>query len=465
MISREANLQRKALRVTIPLFVEIDGVQHPVRDWSTTGLGVAGLPHTLQPGSVVAARISFPMLESTLLIPVQLVYRGTRDDVSGFEFHDLSARNRRVLRHYIELSMDGKLGDVDDIVAVATLPAAQSPVDTPLNVATVAPSTLQQYRSRAWGGIALGIVLVAGLVGVALYNFTYQVQGTGFVSGSIARVTANHDGRIARLLVQPGSKVDADAPLFAVENPGLRDEVEALEQHMAQLSQEQQRYTVTRRRAEAGLLGTLQQEWRQRQGELDNARKLYESGAITQRDVLLVASQVDGLRQDYLRQVAEGATRSQTLDGSDLLSRMRLELAAKKVLLARQEAESVVRAPMRGKVFQVDKAPGEFVAARDPVVLIETETTPSVLLRLPDDDALKLRVGAHATVYVPFEDRKYSARVSAIGLAAVNAAAPATQEGGLNETLVKLDFDDRRVRLPANSRVNVWVRNPHAFWS
>jgi HlyD family secretion protein len=467
MITRESNLQRKAMRVAIPLFVELEGVSYPVRDWSTTGLGIAGLAHRFEPGERVTARISFPMLESTLVIPVQLEFRDRRDDVSGFEFHDLSARNRRVLRHYIELSVDGKLGDVEDIVAVASLPATQSPVDAPLNVATVAPSSLRQYRSRAWGAMLVGVVLLAGLVGLGWYNYAYQLEGTGFVTGSIARVTANHDGRLGRLLVQPGSTVAANAPLFQVDNPSLRNEIEGMEQQLAQLSSEQARYAGARRQAEAGLLATLRQDWTQRQAELNNARKLYESGAITQRDMLLVSNQVSEVRSNFMRQVAEGATRNQTLDGADVVNRLRVELAAKKMLLARDEAERTVRAPVAGKVFQVDKAAGEFVVPHDPVVLLETDVTPSVLLRLPDNDALKLRMGAPATIYVPSQDKKYEATVTAIGLAAANAASLATQEGGLNETLVKIDFADRKVRLPANSRVNVWIRNPAAFalWS
>jgi hypothetical protein len=36
-------------------------------------------------------------------------------------------------------------------------------------------------------------------------------------------------------------------------------------------------------------------------------------------------------------------------------------------------------------------------------------------------------------------------------------------EGGLNETLVKLEFDDRKVRLPANARVTVWVKTLSGF--
>jgi multidrug resistance efflux pump len=192
---------------------------------------------------------------------------------------------------------------------------------------------------------------------------------------------------------------------------------------------------------------------------------LMQNGVITQREVMQVSTQVQDTRSNYLKQIAEVATRSQSLDASDVLSRLRLDLATKKVLLARQEAESVVRAPMRGKVFQIDRQAGEFVEPQDPVVLLESDVTPSVLLRVPNDDALKLNLGMPATIYVPYEDRKYSANVSAIGLSAVAASAAVTQEGGLNETLVKIDFDDKKVRLPANARVNVWIRNPSLPWS
>lgn len=465
MMSREANLPRKAMRVAIPLFVEIDGKNHAARDWSTTGVGLADLGRVPQEGELVQARLSFPMLESTLLIPVQLVYRGRHDGVEGFEFKDLSPRNRRILRHYIELSLDGKLGDVDDIVAVAALPAAETPVEAPLMLQGAGDVLPARSGARRLGAAVLGLAVLAVAAGLAWYNMTYELQGTGFVAGSIARVTANHEGQVARLLVQPGSRVEANAPLFAVENPQLRNEVEALEQQVAALSAEQSRLAGARRMAEAGLLQALQRDFSQRQQELANARQLYENGVITQRDMLLVADRAQGVRQEYLRQVAEGASRTQSIDSSDVLNRMKLELAAKKVLLARQEADTVVRAPLRGKVFQVDRQAGEFVAAHDPVVLLETDVTPSVMLRLPDEDALKLKLGMPATIYVPFQDRKYGATVSSIGLASASANAPLTQEGGQNETLVRIDFDDKRVRLPANARVNVWIRNPSLPWS
>jgi multidrug resistance efflux pump len=469
MISREANLPRKAMRVAIPLFVEVGGKTWPARDWSTTGVGLADLDPPPQQGDVLPAKLSFPMLESTLLIPVQLAYRSSHEGVHGFEFQDLSPRNRRILRHYIELSLDGKLGDVEDIVAVAALPAAADDrVQAPLALGSPAP--LQQQRGsrigRIAGSVLAGLLVLGAAGGILYYNLTYQLEGTGLVSGSIARVTANHDGQVGRLLVATGAKVEPGTPLFAVENPSLRNEIDALEQHVAQLAAQEGRLAGARRRAEAGLLQSLRSDYAARRQELENARKLYASGAITQRDLMMVANQAQDLRVDYLRQVAEGATRTQTLDNSDGLQRLRLELAAKKVLLAREQAERIVRAPVRGKVYHVDRQPGEFVSAQDPVVLLEADVTPSVLLRVPNDDAVKLKIGMPAQVYVPFEDRKYVARVAAVGLAATTAsAAVLNQEADQNETLVKLDFQDEKVRLPANARVNVWIRNPALPWS
>jgi multidrug resistance efflux pump len=465
MISREANLPRKAMRVAIPLFVEIAGSSHPARDWSTTGVGLSDLATVPAEGEVVEAKLSFPMLESTLVIPVQLVYRSTHEGVHGFEFHDLSPRNRKILRQYIELSLDGKLADVEDIVSAVALPATAAASQAPLALGG-RPVAQRSHRARMVGSVLAGLAVLAAAAGIGYYNLTYQLEGTGFVSGSIARVTANHDGQMGRLLVEPGARVEPNTPLFSVDNPNLRNEIDALEQHVAQLTGEQSRLASARRQAEAGLLQSLRRDWSSREAELANARKLYESGAITQRDMLMVANQVQDVRVSYLRQVAEGATRTQSLDNSDAVQRVRLELAAKKVLLARQEAERIVRAPVRGKVYHVDRQPGEFVSAQDPVVLLEADVTPSVLLRVPNDDALKLKLGMPAQIYVPFQDRKYDATVAAVGLAATTASTAAlNQEVGQNETLVKLDFQDRKVRLPANARVNVWIRNPALPWS
>ena len=161
--------------------------------------------------------------------------RGERSLNSKPEMPSCSPRNRRILRHYIELSVDGKLGDVDDIVAVAALPTTDAPVNPPVTLAGATSVLPRPSRARMAGAALLGLAVIATAAGLVWYNLTYQLQGTGFVNGSIARITANHDGQVVRMLVQPGSPVEPNTALFTVDNPALRTEVQALEQHIATL--------------------------------------------------------------------------------------------------------------------------------------------------------------------------------------------------------------------------------------
>ena len=50
------------------------------------------------------------------------------------------------------------------------------------------------------------------------------------------------------------------------------------------------------------------------------------------------------------------------------------------------------------------------------------------------------------------------ARVAAVGYSSVNGQATVSQEASLNETIIRLDFVDDDIRLPANTRVKVWIR-------
>jgi multidrug resistance efflux pump len=118
----------------------------------------------------------------------------------------------------------------------------------------------------------------------------------------------------------------------------------------------------------------------------------------------------------------------------------------------------VVAAPVRGKVFNVAKFPGEYVRNSDVVLLMERDATPVVLIRVLSDEALKLKSGMPATVHMPSNGQNYEATVSAIGYASVSADATTTMEASLNETLVRLDFVDPNIRAPLNSRVRVYIR-------
>ena len=427
MITREPNLQRKSYRIDLPLIVEIEGKACPAKDWSTTGVALTGLEKDLEVGAILPAKIVFPMIESVLTIPVKLIFRAKRGDAFGFEFHEMSARNKRVLRHYIELAVEGKLGNLEDMVAITTAPLIQSPIEGVINFSELeSEGVLKEFKKRSYLAVALGVLFLALAVGLLYYNAAYKIEGTGLISGNIVRVTANSDGRMRSILVKLNTFVDANTPLFTIEDPNLRSEIEALDQEGKQFVTAKQPSAPSHVSAEKGLLSSLRDEYEQYKVEFANAQHLYQKQIISNKDLSLAATRYYQVRSNYLK--------------------------------LKQASEQTTHSPSKGKIFQINKTPGEYVKATDPVVLLESDVTPSVLVRLLNDDVLKLSIGMSATIHVPYENKNYRAVVSAIGHAAVNAESTMSMESSLNETVVKLDFIDKQVRLPANIRVKVWIK-------
>lgn len=459
MITKEANSQRKSHRVDLPLYVEIDGKAYSAKDWSTTGVGLTGLEKALEPGAILPVKLIFPMVESALTLAARLIFKVKRGDTFGFEFHELSARNKRVLRHYIELAVEGKLENLEDMVAITTAPGIRSPIEDALNLTELeSEGMLKEFKKKSYLAIVLGVLLLATVIGLLFYNTVYKIEATGFISGNIERVTANNDGRVLSIWVQPNTYVDANTALFAIDAPNLKTEIEALEQQLKQLAAVPQKTDQARETAEADLLSSLRKEYEQRKTEFANAEHLYQKQIISNKDLLLAENRYYQIRTDYLREVANGVNKTMTRQASDLYGKLKMELEAKKILRAHQVSAQTVRSPHKGRIFRIDKTLGEYAIASDPVVLLESDVTPVVLVRLRNDDVLKLHIGMLADIYVPFEGKKYQALVSAVGHAAVNADITSSMESSLNETLVKLDFVDKQVRLPANTRVKVWIK-------
>lgn len=96
--------QRKSLRVPLPLSVEIDGTTYAASNWSIGGIAVVGMSNPPVHGTVVTARLGFPMRSDTPCIDVQLMSRTHHEDLTGFSFQGLDRQCQQALREYLELA-------------------------------------------------------------------------------------------------------------------------------------------------------------------------------------------------------------------------------------------------------------------------------------------------------------------------------------------------------------------------
>lgn len=457
LVVEELNYQRRSHRVNIPLVVEIDSKVYRAHDWSVDGIGIKDLGLPLNINDTVLARVVLPMPDAQVTVDVTLSFRGTHKDVYGFEFMDLGSNVRRMLRHYIELAVDGKLSNIEDLVSVATTPGVVSPIRDALTLTDLErEGILQQFKKKSLISITAGILFALTVIAVLFYNTTYRIATTGLVTGNLEQVTANGNGVVERLFVSPGAMVTDGSPLFLVRDPDdeqrLTELDKTIESVTRQIEEVRQQANTTRQVA----LRPAEQLMEQREHEFQRGKELYDQKILPFRDFALIEHQFHTAKLDLLNQKSrlEGDMQFRI---SNLEQQRRALQVEKEGVLARMD-RGAVRSKVNGRIVRVEYQEGNYVTPNDPVVLVEKDTRPFVLLKLLSEDALKIRMGMPAEVYVPEADIDYQASVAAIGYAAADSRASLTMEASLNETLVRLDLADQNARLPANTRVRVWIK-------
>ncbi len=456
----ELNYLRKAHRVNLPLVVEIEGKNYKAADWSIAGVGVEGLDMEIEMDQVISARCVLPMPDSYIALKVELQMKNRRKDVTGFEFHNITQRQKRVLRHYIESAIQGKIDNIEDLISVVTTPGLASPIEDALNLTELeAESLFKRFKAKSYVSIGLGVLFVIVVMVVLFYNTVYRIHATGLISGNIERITANSNGVVKKILVGRNSYIAAGTPLFAIEDPNTAIELDNIQKSLDNIDDQIRLLSNKSERRTDGLAVSLRQKLEKKEREYENARELFDKRIISIKDYSFVENQYHQALVNYERAVEQAEeSRSTAAAEIDQLEREKITLLIQQDTLLSRQAQQTIATPVKGKVFHVEHTVGEYVTPNDIMVLIEKDSSPNVLLKLLTEDALKIRIGMDAAVYVPATDTEYDAKVIAVGYSSVNSEATVTQEASLNETLVRLEFVDKSVRLPANTRVKVWIK-------
>jgi hypothetical protein len=156
-----------------------------------------------------------PLQGANFVLPATLVLKGRRGNVTGCEFKDLSAKNRRVLRRFIELAIDGQIDNVEDFIAAYSQPVIETPIEEALVLKKKgAERHRRTFLKKSMAYLFLGILAFAAIGYTAVYNLQYKISSTGVVTGTLLTVTANTSGVIDRIHVGVHEKVEKDFVLF-----------------------------------------------------------------------------------------------------------------------------------------------------------------------------------------------------------------------------------------------------------
>lgn len=460
MITTEPNYQRKSHRVNLPLLIQVNGTTYRTRDWSMTGVGIEDYDSAIEPEEMIDAVLIFPMKDSMLNLNVKLTFKRKHGSSSGFEFTDLGQRNHRILRHYIELAVEGKLDNVEDLVAVMTAPAINTPINEALALSDLEEEGIvHRFRYRSFLTISIGVIFVLLVLTTLFYNTTYRISGTGIISGNLRKISAGVNGVVQQVNTQENAHIKAGQALVNIHDEQYDQQISQLEQRYKQLLAQQEQSFNQSDSMHINLLEEIKEMYLHHKQELARAQKLYKEHHITIKDLRYIENQYN---QSAINLARQQESRLGSVEADQIKAaannRELKELEKRIKNLRIKGATVIVTSPETGFTYNLAVKPGTRVTSGDVVAIIQEDHAPFILLRMLNEDAIKLEPGMTAKVVVPFLKREYEATVTAIGYSAVNAKVSFSQEASQNETLVKMEFLDKEVRLPANTRVKVWIQ-------
>ena len=250
--------------------------------------------------------------------------------------------------------------------------------------------------------LILVIFMAAGVGGGAWYWWQSQhgkvpeglVSGNGRIESDQVDIAAKLAGRIREVLVQEGDLVTAGQILARIDTTELQAQRAKYAADVASedASMLEAKATVTQRQAELIL----------KKANLRRALKLVDAGAISQEDRDQAQS-----NHDSARAVLEAAQRIVT-------ARERSVTAAQAMVdqIDAQIADTILLAPVRGRVLYRLANPGEVLSAGGKVLTIINLSEIYMEIYLPSEQAMRLPVGSQARIQFDGTDFAVPAKVS-----------------------------------------------------
>lgn len=258
-------------------------------------------------------------------------------------------------------------------------------------------------RTAAKVLLILVIVLAAGAGGAwSWYWWQSQqdkvpeglVSGNGRIESDQVDIAAKSAGRIREVLVQEGDLVTAGQVLARIDTTELQAQRAKYAADVAseEASMLEAKATVTQRQAELLL----------KKANLRRALKLVETGAISQEDRDQAQSE-----HDSARAVLEAAGRTVTAHERSVVADQALvdQIDA-------QIADTILMAPVRGRVLYRLANPGEVLSAGGKVLTIINLSEIYMEIYLPSEQAMRVPIGSQGRIQFDGADFAVPAKVS-----------------------------------------------------
>ncbi len=227
---------------------------------------------------------------------------------------------------------------------------------------------------------------------------------SGAIEARDVEVGSLMGGRVAKILVEEGSRVAAGQPIVQFETDLIDLQIE---QQRSRIGQAQANLTKALRGPRIEEIGSARASAENAERERLRQKGLLEKGVTAQQQYDAAETLAKTTREALLE--LERGNRSEDIDAA----RATLQTEQRQLAyLERQRAESIVTAPAPGVIESMDLRPGDLVAPNQPVARMLEPSQIWVRVYVPEPELGRVRVSQKAFVTVDtFPKTEFPGRV------------------------------------------------------
>ena len=466
----EKNSMRKSHRINIPLKIRIGNDMYDAFDWSMTGVSIKSkyddifIRQELYDGVLLLG-----LTEATISLKVKLKQTYHIDGKYGFEFIDFSSKNKKVLRRYLELYFDGKLNQVDDLMAIYEEPDINSVIQEPVKLSDDEKSGLEKsFLRKSIGAILFSLLLFAGIAALLYQNLLYKYERVGMVESNYKTIYPINDGMIEKIYYKAGDKIEKNDILVDFNADKMLHELKVLESIKNSKIKEKKILATFKNRPnkvvdDSALLRIGREIVQDRYKELQNANMQLSNHLITRADMRSIKKSYQDAKERYAFYKKQGVYQNnnsvQPLPRVINVEEVELKILNQKRLLEEYRLFS----PVDGTVYEVNAEVGDRVSSGDPIIILWTHAKPQIIVTLSSYKAVDLQIGSKVEIVDSVENQIFNGVVKQINDLELDNKVKMVTTKKANEVFVTIEPEDGARVLPPHSIVKVRFKRSFGF--
>ena len=471
-IHYENNSMRKSHRISIPVKLRVENNLYDVYDWSMTGLSVSDKQkRSFTVGNTYDSVFMLAMTDATVSIKTKIVCKNEKNGRYGFEFVNLSNKNKKVLRRYLELYLDGNLASVDDIISTYREPDIKSAIVEPVKLNESEKTLVEKsFLRRTWGALLFSLLFLSLLAALLYQNFYYRYERVGTVESNYKTIYPSYEGVIDSIYPKVGDRVDNNDALVDFDTNKIHNELKILESIKESRLKERAVERSFRKNSKKtvpvednNLLYVNRNIVNERESELQNAQMLLNQQLITMSEYLSVKKSLQDAKAKYAFYKKQSSYQQRNTISSPprVINVKEIELKIENQKRVLEELR--IFSPLGGVVYEINANVGDRVGKKDPVMTLWTGEVPEIIVTLSAYKAVDLKIGDKVEIVDSLESKKYSGVVTNINNLSFSKNYKISTQKSENQVYVSIKPEESAKLLFPHSVVRVLFKRNFGF--